>query len=333
MGFSKQSETFIVLLLLLLCFCCVFSNAFITSEVARFRETYVWVDSDPEVAFDWGEIVTVHLSGFEDYEYCRIALYNPHTATNIHMADASCKKRYMKFKMDTSGFFIVRAAALTERGIFEFGTQNTTVFQVRLSGSVREYQRKMDRNAMLLKARDFDYYNYDYYQPEGASVWIEGDPEVLGSNEHITISYTGISEYEDVVPILVDEYGNTNMISGYAWGDYVHFTKVDMPNSYSAYIKLWVMDPDTMLPLFYFTSENSYRVLADPQYYDNKRSLRTAIVRHIEKQKRNSEPVLFVEKKRDISPRNKFDDRGRELEVSEQEAFVSMLMKDSFLIY
>lgn len=233
------------------------------------QQRRVWLDANPSVNTTIGQVVTVRFSGYEEYEWCKVVFVDPYFEAALMGTDklGACDKGYIRFKLvdlSPNYEFIVTAGAIIP-GTSYYGaiSTNHTVY----------YQTPPDNEYYLYKKEEIkeraaiNYYGEEY-KPPGCGVWLSDNITVLGVDATVTVDFVGIEEYGSSYQgfIVADNGINNINFEGNTWDDYIRFKKVCMPSSRTAYLVIAVMDDDTGLPLFHFTSENSFRMDVDSTF-------------------------------------------------------------------
>ena len=102
-----------------------------------------------------------------------------------------------------------------------------------------------------------DYYTDIYMLPYGGDVWVDGNPTVLTADMDLLIHFTGVESYDPIRIELIPDEGSPIAYYTHGYQQFAVFKKQQLPYSASGYIKLTVLDPNTLEDVFYFTSENS----------------------------------------------------------------------------
>lgn len=222
-----------------------------------------------------GDVVTVEYSGYQNFSYCRVNLVDPYNQIVLQTNNAACKTGFARFKLRQSGPFVIQAGALMYDGWWSLFAADMTVHNVQSESDSKKRHRR--------DGLPFYYYNYDE-GPEGSRVWIDGDPTVLTPHEHIVVMYEGLDDFNTLLITFVMDDGSILCIDGEGWAGYAHFTKVNTPYSATAYFEVWVLDDDTKLPLFRpISTADSFVVLADTNYQENRRRLQRELSRDEER--------------------------------------------------
>lgn len=205
------------------------------------------------------------------FKSCMIQLVEPVSLkTLFEVEPISCKSGHYAFSMPNiqpaEKFFVRMVSAKSVEGT-SITMANATLYKyehLNLEDKpVKEITLGMQKSSLKFQDLKRDYYYDNYYRPEGAEVWIDGNPTYLYSHALMDVYWTGVESYVSCMIELVADNSATLYVPVNCAAGHRQFMKVNMPASVSAFIKLSVLDEYTYEEEFYFTTWDSFGMEAD----------------------------------------------------------------------